>query len=345
MSTDTVSDYLARILTVGKNEGLRSRLKEVGFIWNTNGIQAEGTFCYLAFRDGQPTQDDLIEVLFRSIIDFSLPRQDIAARIQRIKDGDTSCAVELFDRAKSLFIAAKKKNSKSGEPGELLLFMLLEGLLNAPRIVAKMRLKTNPNMEVYGSDSIHMKYDQESQILTLYWGESKLYGDLSTAISNIASSVKAFVTFNPERAGTQRDMDIGIIQSHPDLDITSHDDTKEALLAYFNPYSEYSNKLREVHACLAVWDWEFYKKLNAMPEIAEAEFVSKYMERIGSACNLFCEKVTAEGLKKCRFHFFLLPVVDMTDLRRRFCAKVGLPFEEPNAKDATETQKATDQNG
>jgi len=321
---------LAEIALAGTHSGLKARLRQIEFNWTTDGIKAEGTFCYLAFRDGQLTQDDFVEFVYYNIVPFCLPRAQVRSFFDKYAAArDERIFHEAADAAKELFIKAKNKNPKSGEPGEVVLFSLLEGILKAPRLVAKMRLKTNPNMEVYGSDAIHMKYQPDDESLTIYWGEAKLYGQLSNALDEIATSIKSFREYSSERKGAQREFDIDLIQAHPDLDTPDVAATRDALLAYFDPYTEHSNKVREIHACLAMWDWSFCKTLNELdPDKAEDLFKRKYRERIESACSLFIEKIKTQGLDKFRFHFFLIPLADVKDFRRRFCNKVGLPFNE-----------------
>jgi len=321
---------LAEIALAGTYAGFNARLRQIDFAWDTDGVKADGTFCYLAFRDGQLTQDDFVEFVYHKIVPFCLKRDYIRSCRERLDaTHDERWFHEPVDAAKELFIKAKNKNPKSGEPGEVVLFSLLEGILNAPRLVAKMRLKTNPNMEVHGSDAIHMKYQPDDESLTIYWGEAKLYGQLSNALDEIAASIKGFREYDSEREGIQREFDIDLIQAHPDLDTPDVAATRDALLAYFDPYTEHSNKVREIHACLAMWDWSFCKTLNELdPDEAEDLFKEKYRERIESACSLFIEKIKTQGLDKFRFHFFLIPLVDVKDFRRRFCNKVGLPFNE-----------------
>ncbi|MEN6451896.1 MAG: DUF1837 domain-containing protein [Thermoguttaceae bacterium] len=327
-SSDQVNpDTLRSIAFAGTYTGLAARLRQIDFDWTTDGVYAEGTFCYLSFRDGQPTQNEFVDFIYGRIIDFCLPREKVRRAREAVARGDTKPMVDLTDEARSLFIHAKKKNPRSGEPGELVLFTLLEGIVKAPRLVAKMRLKTNANMEVHGSDAIHIKYDAASETLTLYWGEAKLYGELPAALDQIATSIKGFREYNPHTNGVQREFDIHLVQSHPDLDGSEAPATRNALIAYFDPYTEYSNQIKEVHACLAIWDWEFYATLNSLePDQAEKAFKEKYREQIKSACSLFIHKIKSQGLDKFRFHFFLIPIVDVKEFRKRFCEKVGLPF-------------------
>ena len=59
---------------------------------------------------------------------------------------------------------------KTGEAGETLLFFLMEAVLGAPQLVAKMELKTNSNDEVKGSDGIHVRWNEQDKLVDLYFG-------------------------------------------------------------------------------------------------------------------------------------------------------------------------------
>lgn len=80
----------------------------------------------------------------------------------------------------------------SGEAGEMLLYFLLETVLQAPQVIAKVELKTNPAMEVNGSDGVHMRWDSADGLVDVYFGESKLYTDVGTALTNAFDSMAKF---------------------------------------------------------------------------------------------------------------------------------------------------------
>ncbi|MBN1691051.1 MAG: DUF1837 domain-containing protein [Dehalococcoidia bacterium] len=323
---------LSNVGLVGNYDGLDARLKQIEFSWDTCGIKAEGTFCYVAFRDSNPTQDEFVQIIYDKITDFCLQRDFINDRVAKFKvTNNKKYIIELSDAARDLFIKAKKKNTRSGEPGELVLFVLLEGLLQAPRIVAKMYLKTNANMEVYGSDAIHMRYQNDTKSLNLYWGEAKLYKELAGALDKIVESVHKFNTPDSETGLIPRDFDINIIKKHADI---VDEDAMEALMSFLDPYTQHYANLHEINACLAIWDWEFYKTLPSDPSDIEENFKTGYVDRIKSACELFTDKIKAKGIEHLRFHFFLLPLVDKQQFRKLFCCKVGLPyFEDADADD------------
>ena len=319
---DLEVSQLADLLLAGSYNGLNARLRELSFDWETKGIKAEGNFYYLSFKDGVPSTSEFVEFVYHKIVPFCLPRKYVKDCIQKLTEtGDERYFFEAADKAKQLFIKAKKKLKRSGEPGEVILFILLEGFLQAPRIVSKMDLKTNRNVEVFGSDAIHVKYDLDNQLLILYWGEAKLYQNLNGALERICLSIKGFHT--PDEDGEEpRKRDIYLVQDHSDID---DDALKEAIVQFFDPYSEYSNQVREIHACLAVWDWELYKKIEGTPpENIEALFIERYKDKIETSCMTFLDKTKEHSIDNLYFHLFLLPLEDVAEFRKRFFQKIGI---------------------
>lgn len=87
----------------------------------------------------------LAKVLAHAVITYAIPprqRMDVRAPHEYAR---------LFTEARDLFRTAKR----SGEPGEVLLYMLLESALAAPQVLSKLDLKTSSEMEVIGGDGVH----------------------------------------------------------------------------------------------------------------------------------------------------------------------------------------------
>jgi hypothetical protein len=66
-----------------------------------------------------------------------------------------------FVEAKRLF----RKNSTTGQPGELLVYFLIEAVLQAPQVLKKMLITTNPNDERKGSDGVHIRWAAQDELL------------------------------------------------------------------------------------------------------------------------------------------------------------------------------------
>ncbi|MBS6599434.1 MAG: DUF1837 domain-containing protein [Clostridium sp.] len=294
-----------------------ARLKEVKYDWKVNDIVTEGRFFYLAFKNGQVNIDDFIEYIYYRLPKFCIPaKEHEKAREQYIRTEDDRYLMELFDKAKKLFIQSKEQQKKAGEPGELILYILLEEAIKAPQVACKMYLKTNKNMPVHGSDGIHLYYDNDRDLLRVIWGESKLYDSLSTALDNICESIKGFRECNDGSAPIDRDIEI--LKDH----ISVKDKELEAsILKYFDPYEEESNNKVDCHACFVGFNYSKLKDDN-VEKIIEEQFKEKYLERIKSACGLFEDKVRKNGLDKVEFIFFLIPFKDINELREKFYKKL-----------------------
>ena len=84
-------------------------------------------------------------------------------------------------------LGKNKYNHRSGEIGELILFILLESK-NICQVYSKMRLKTSKNMNVHGYDAVHFEITKNNKII-LHFGESKMEKSKSNAINNAFKSI------------------------------------------------------------------------------------------------------------------------------------------------------------
>ncbi|NOM41508.1 DUF1837 domain-containing protein, partial [Klebsiella pneumoniae] len=112
-----------------------------------------------------------------SIVDYAIPRSKLAeAKARDIRFNSTEAVAELVERAKRSFTDL----AKTGEGGEMLLFLLAERFLKLPQILCKMDLKTDSRMHFHGADGVYADVSPEGT-LKLFWGESKIYSDPNAA--------------------------------------------------------------------------------------------------------------------------------------------------------------------
>lgn len=279
-------------------------------------------FFYLTFRGREPTLDEFVEFIYWRIVPFCIPRTEREAKEEAFRrTNDYRYAQELIDKARMLFVKSLQSLETSGEPAELILFVLLEAALQAPQIVCKMYLKTSENVPVHGADGIHLLVSSDGA-MCLLWGESKLNAKLSSALDSIVESLSTFLGRKTnDRAPRAREIDI--IRDHISL---SDPTQRDALLSFFDPYAPESNQRNEAHACLACFDFAAYGDMAGHSDDATARsaFLERYRERVGSACKLFTEKIAASDLQHLSLHFFLLPFPSVADLRTKFFAKLGI---------------------
>lgn len=309
-------------LLLGDFDHLKARVRHIELKTENCGDLIEVRCSYVAFRDGLPTFDEFVEVVSHHVTPFCLPRSYIRETIEKAKAGDHVqqgiAATTLSDRAKSLFIKAQKGSFRSGEGGEIVLYIFNEWLLHAPQIVSKMYLKTNHNMPVYGTDGIHARFDVPTKALHLYWGESKAHETLSSALSAALDSIVGFISDDGEKR------EIEIISNF--LDVASWDDhARQALLEYLDPYSEASNERVSVYSCLLVFEHTYDVGEERAPATAEPTFVKEVSTAAAAFLDDIKAKLEGKGLGQRRFEFFLLPVPSVQGFRDRFQSKIGWP--------------------
>ena len=305
----------------GKYDGIEARIKIIQQSWKSDSLRCSGEFFYLTFRDSVPTTEDFVNYIYWRIVAFCIPRKEREeCKRKYTETGDEKYILQITDKAKNLFVRALKARGKTGEPAELILFILLEAFLKAPQVACKMYLKTNKNVPVHGSDGIHLSFDKEAGRLILFWGESKLYKSPSDALDEILSSIKGFIT--PTNGSAPRERDIDILVDHSNID---NEEQRKAILEFFDPYSKSSNLRLEVFACLAVFDYSFLSECQKMAhDEVEAKFLQEYKIRISTACKLFEKKIKESSLTDLNFKLLLLPLASVEELREKFLNKLGV---------------------
>jgi len=211
----------------------------------------------------------------------------------------------LHREAKSLL----RRFKTSGESGEILLYFLIETVLKAPQLVAKMDLKTNPKMELHGSDGLHFKWNETDELLDVYFGEAKLERELSVAIDHALSSISRF----HEEKLDQHELSL----------VTGHfkwadEKLRTEVLKYLDRHDP-GLDCRYNHACLIGWSWEKYNQLNTEKRLDFiGGFEAIYKARAAKVADLINEKFKGFKLRHLRFEVFILPFDSVQSFRDEF---------------------------
>lgn len=296
---------------------LSARIHFIDKDWQDSELKVSGRFYYVALRDSLPTVDQLIQVAHNRMVNFALPSSRIAEARTRW-EADPSVMdpiVELTTEARDLFIKTAQESGRSGELGEILLYMLLEWVFSAPIVARKMYLKTSQQMPVHGTDGIHMGYEDGD--LVMYWGESKMHKNLGSALDDISSSIAQNAKDPKKRANEVR-----LVRANLDL-VGFGADAREALKDYFDPYKPQSNKLRDCFACFAGFSAPLYARVAKLTaQEADLEFRKLYEKRVDAALPHIIKKLKDAGLDSFRFKYFLMPFPCVDDARERFQKKL-----------------------
>lgn len=274
-----------------------------------------------SFRQGKATISEFVDLISLHITPFALSRAEIA----KVRDlyGTISAdefhqrSTQLDQTAISLFKKAAEATGRNGEAGELILYLLTEWILGAPQIIAKMALKTNPEMPVHGSDGVHVRYCSKTAKLFIYWGESKLYGDVNAAITEAVKSVTDALS------AEKMSHEIGLVKRN--IDFAGLDTTAKAeLLKFLDPMEEEYNNRHDVVTCLIGFDFDGFEQISATDgDQAEERFAALATAKLSAVAPSVAKKLKAAGLSTERVEMFFLPVPSVQKLRDLFQGKIG----------------------
>lgn len=274
-----------------------------------------------AFRQDKTTVHELVEAIWLHLTNFTLTRKEVdVVRVQQSTlpfDDFMIKITQLNDAAAKLFIKAHKTTNRNGEAGELLLYLLTEWILGAPQVISKMTLKTNPQMPVHGADGIHVRYCPETAQLLLYWGESKMYGDVGAAIASAAKSIEK--SLRPD----ELEHELQLVQRN--IDFTGLGaEAKEALLRYLDPHEEEYNQRKDVITCLIGFDFDgFQKASTAGDQGAEDAFRALAKEHLEELAPKVAAALKAVGLESQDVELFFFPLPAVQEFRDLFQARIG----------------------
>lgn len=276
---------------------------------------------YPAFRSGKPTDDDLTDLIAHYISHFALPRSVRNRAYKKFpkltpEEIELHCS-ELRAKAVRTFIKAQKATKRNGEAGELMLFLLTEWILGAPQILAKMSLKTNPNVPVLGSDGVHIKFDSSSQKLKFYFGEAKIHSSLTAGISSAAKSIKKALSSEEVK------FELELIEKN--VELTGLDEAaREALLSYLDPWEEDSNLRLQVVTSLIAFDYDAYSNLKEVDhDKRTSEFITALTDEVTKIAPKVSKALSAVGLEAEEIELFLLPLPSVSVLREKFQSLIG----------------------
>lgn len=264
------------------------------------GVEATLRFHHLRFDpNGQPKFTDLANCLADHVIQYCF-----SARRRGEPKSDDEYS-RLNREARGLL----RKWTTSGESGEMLLYLLIEVVLGAPQVVAKLDLKTNPKLESHGSDGIHMKWHQSDGVLDIYFGEAKLEQTPSSALRNAFKSINSFHTEG------LHEHEFGLVTSHFKwLD----ENLQKAVLNYVDRQNP-GGDCRINHACLIGYDWDEYAKFNGLKLGAlTAEFKKRYLDDAARLKKLLEKRFDDFEHKHLRFEVFFLPFRTVQEFRDAF---------------------------
>ena len=249
------------------------------------------------FAGGLVPLNDLVETLISYITHFCLAAERRAGLGEQARN-------KAFLEARKLF----RKTNTSGQPGELLVYFLIEAVLQAPQVLKKMLITTNPELERNGSDGVHVRW--AGDMLELIFAEAKLHKSFGNALTQAFKSITDF--HNSATKGLEINFFLNT------FNLLSSEQQK-IVKSYIE--GENKGKCSEVQVCLIGHTWDEYQclkdrdKKDAFLKEFEARYL-QWAETTMKPC-LECELTTFTH-SHLRFEFFFLPFTSVDDFRTLF---------------------------
>ena len=219
----------------------------------------------------------------------------------------------LHERAKRAFTTIEN----TGEGGEFLLFALAEKEFSLAQILSKMSLKTSTGMHYHGADGVYASVD-DGGVLSLYWGESKLYGSPTTAITHCLKSLAPHLIGGLGEASPSA-QDIVLLNEYADI---GDDDACTILKRFLDPTDPQAQKLKICGIALVTFDNGAFPQEGTPGGVwGEIEVVLK--SALPDWKKHIKKRVDVEELTAFDIHFICLPMSRADDFRQKFLDLLG----------------------
>ncbi|MCI5157791.1 MAG: DUF1837 domain-containing protein [Candidatus Electrothrix sp. AUS1_2] len=272
-----------------------------------SGVETKIRLHHLKFDGNKhPMVEALADTLYAYIIHYCLSAKN------RNDNLSAKQSAMLTKEARKLFRhldITDDSPDKTGEAGEILLYFLLEAVLGAPQLVAKMELKTNHKDEVKGSDGIHAKWNSELNLVDFYFGESKLYKKSTSAITSALKSIDDFHKIEMYKH------EFNMVTKHFKYADTTVRDEISQLIINGNP----GPNVRINHACLIGYDFKGYEQVKKESQKDIPLQFKKLLLNDGKrVVKNLQSKLDDFNQKHLAFDIFFLPFPSVVEFRNAF---------------------------
>lgn len=270
--------------------------------------------CLAVDSNGRVQPHRLAEFMRNAVADYAIPRSKLAAARARDRKFNSSEAVAgLVEQARRSFTDL----AKTGEGGEMLLFLLAERFLKYPQVLCKMHLKTDAQMHYHGADGIYAQVGSDG-LLKLYWGESKIYKNPGEAIKECLASLAPFL-IESDSEDAERERDLVLLSDNVDL---GDPGLNKIIMGFFDRNSPMSKKVKYCGLALVGFDAQFYPGADdqaVADDISQAARVEldTWVSRIDG-------RLKAERLEQFEIDFLCLPLPSAEGFRSAFLKAMGL---------------------
>jgi hypothetical protein len=179
-----------------------------------------------------------------------------------------------------------------------------------------MDLKTDAAMHYHGADGVYARTTNDG-IIKLYWGESKIYSDVTDAVRDCLASLSPFL-IEPDGEDAGRERDLLLLSDKADLD---DDNLTTAFRRYFDKTSSKSNSVQYCGVALIGFDTKFYPNEDA--DALAADIATAAKAAISEWSSKIENRITKEKLEKVEIEFLCVPLPSAQGFRDAFLKVLG----------------------
>ncbi|STQ86835.1 DUF1837 domain-containing protein [Helicobacter muridarum] len=206
-----------------------------------------------------------------------------------------------------------------GEIGEVFLYGIMKNYYNALPVVPKIFYKQNPNDNAKGADSVHITLEENAYHIWL--GESKIYSDITRAISEVVESVYELLAtdkLKKEKSLITNLNDIdGYLSDSNNLHKTSITELKNIL----NDRTSLDEMKKILHIPISIiYECDITKQhLQNYPVCLDNNYKNLIIELHRNQCSKLSQKIISKLndiplIEYIKFHIMVFPIPNKKEL-------------------------------
>jgi hypothetical protein len=261
-------------------------------------------FYSLNYKGNFPDDEGFINYIYQQVENYVFDEKSI----EELKE-DGYAPIE-----KALSYFGNIDPISDGSYGELILYLFVESVLQAPMVVHKIAQTYNDNDQVKGSDGVFIGNINNNA--TLLIGESKMRNDFYKCVRDAIDSLKRYIN-NPESI----DRELSVAKNHLSRDLDNLNENDLDLI--YQSLRTKQDEFQEYNIC--------YPAFLMYKETKIKELVEKNLPKIENQVLEFIKfvkdkrsKYVNEALPQMNnitLEFFMMPVKDVSEFRE-LCYKV-----------------------
>lgn len=265
---------------------------------------------YMLRATGEDVREaDFIDFLLKYIVQYVLRKEEYLPKVPI--EELPSKYMDIVRKARKKFI---RRNPKTGEPGELILFLILEsqGII---QLLNKMNLKTSSEMPIHGLDAIHMQVDDQDCVV-LYYGQAKMHQDFNSCVDSALKDVKNF-----DRE--QEQYELNLVSSY--IDDSRFDPFVDEIIDILSPYGKHKENLKHAHSIFLGYSWDILQDLhNHKGTSLTDSLLEKYGIEQSKLFDVVKNSISKlESVNRYTFRCYVLPFKNVKDFRDAFVKELS----------------------